>query len=476
MSNKLSGLVVNVFGRIRAALYEWPVTFIGVDPDGNPRAVAVDANGKIKTTGGGGGTPTSYVNKTADFTATAKVPYSVDTASGAVTATLPASPTAGDYIEFVDATNSWGTNKITINPNGKKIGGQTGATYSNNQIGGWFFAVFQNNTQGWQIYATGGIPVNTAVPTIDSNHAVGVQTAGNHGTWTGAPSSYLYQWQSTSDNGATFTNIVLNANTINYTPVAEDVGNKLRLQVQAVNSNGDSVAVSSALSSVIIAPTFPSGAVAYWKLDETSGTRADATGNGNSLTDLNSVLYGTGIINNGALFAGSGGQKLQAGGQLVAAGSDITVAGWMKTDNKTIVQRLFDDGGIYGIQFGLSGFNTNGNIDVALNGGGGPAWYSSGVLAPADGTLFFMAVTVDSSFNVVLYAGKGGTLYNTTFNIGSNNGSWLTGNPAVGSDCRSGDGSGDMHGLIDEVGVWNRALTSGEITTLYGGGTPPPYA
>jgi len=63
--------------------------------------------------------------KTSNFTAVAGKGYLLDTSSGAVTVTLPASATAGDKINIVDATNSAAINNITIARNGLKIYGGT---------------------------------------------------------------------------------------------------------------------------------------------------------------------------------------------------------------------------------------------------------------------------------------------------------------------------------------------------------------
>jgi len=50
---------------------------------------------------------------------------------------------------------------------------------------------------------------------------------------------------------------------------------------------------------------------AYWSLDETSGTRSDATGHGNNLLDPNNnVTSDTGIINKAAVFDGNNYLKI----------------------------------------------------------------------------------------------------------------------------------------------------------------------
>lgn len=80
--------------------------------------------------------------------------YLANTSSAAYTVTLPASPQLGDRITFVDATGSFGTNPLTINPNGLTIMGQTGKSLqlSDNNVS--VDLVFYNATYGWRIIDT----------------------------------------------------------------------------------------------------------------------------------------------------------------------------------------------------------------------------------------------------------------------------------------------------------------------------------
>src|SRR5210317_1687783 len=61
--------------------------------------------------------------KTSNFTAVSGNGYFVDTTSGAITVTLPASPSAGDVIAFKDYANTFDTNNLIIERNGSLIGG-----------------------------------------------------------------------------------------------------------------------------------------------------------------------------------------------------------------------------------------------------------------------------------------------------------------------------------------------------------------
>ena len=61
--------------------------------------------------------------KTASFTAVSGNGYFVNTAGGAVTVTLPASPSAGNIVSVSDYNGTAGTNNITIARNGSNING-----------------------------------------------------------------------------------------------------------------------------------------------------------------------------------------------------------------------------------------------------------------------------------------------------------------------------------------------------------------
>lgn len=67
--------------------------------------------------------------QTSNFSATAGNGYPVNTTTGAITVTLPASPSAGNVITLTDYAGKWATNNVTINVNGNKLDGNaTNAT------------------------------------------------------------------------------------------------------------------------------------------------------------------------------------------------------------------------------------------------------------------------------------------------------------------------------------------------------------
>ena len=116
----------------------------------NGTSIALGASGTIVA-----GTDWQAV-KTANYTATAGQGIFASTSGGAWTLTLPASPTIGDEVTIVDYNESFGTNNLTIDPNGSKFDGKTGNTTMDTDGKNVRF-VFTDATRGW-------VPVFDDVP------------------------------------------------------------------------------------------------------------------------------------------------------------------------------------------------------------------------------------------------------------------------------------------------------------------------
>jgi hypothetical protein len=88
--------------------------------------------------------------KTASFTAVSGNGYFVNTTSGAVTMTLPATPSAGDIVSVKDYAYTFATNNLTVNRNGSPIGGGTDVnTISYSTNGDFLTFIYVDGTQGW---------------------------------------------------------------------------------------------------------------------------------------------------------------------------------------------------------------------------------------------------------------------------------------------------------------------------------------
>ena len=99
--------------------------------------------------------------KTSPFTATSGDGFFINTTSGAITVTLPASPSAGDIVAVKDYTGTAGCNAITLGRNGSKIRGACSCV-SINQNNAGAQLIYVDGTEGWQIFQCGSDSDSTA--------------------------------------------------------------------------------------------------------------------------------------------------------------------------------------------------------------------------------------------------------------------------------------------------------------------------
>jgi hypothetical protein len=86
--------------------------------------------------------------QTGNFNVAAGEGYFVNTTGGVITATLPASPSLGDFASFIDYAGTFDTNNFTIARNGKNIQGTAAdLTVATERAG--FTLIFVDDTQGW---------------------------------------------------------------------------------------------------------------------------------------------------------------------------------------------------------------------------------------------------------------------------------------------------------------------------------------
>jgi hypothetical protein len=91
----------------------------------------------------------------------------------------------------------------------------------------------------------GPVPIETALPTVSGTARVGQTLTAKAGTWSNSPTSYAYQWQTSANNGATWTAIA-GATAATYVTTTNDAGAKDRVVVTAANANGAGTAADSA--------------------------------------------------------------------------------------------------------------------------------------------------------------------------------------------------------------------------------------
>jgi hypothetical protein len=215
------------------------------------------------------------------------------------------------------------------------------------------------------------------------------------------------------------------------------------------------------------------GLVAYWKLDEASGTRNDSVG-ANHLTDASSVGSAAGKLGNAASFATASTDSLSLSDNAEVSTGDVdfTFAFWLY---------LTDEGGPYipiskdeesnrDYTFDFNAIGGSKTLRFYINGGAVNVESASGLSAS---TWYFVVAWHDSTAN--------------TLNLKINNGT--TQSVSTGGTTPTDSGSAFriggrnysgfewwLNGLVDDVGLWKgRILTSGEMTEIYNSGNGVTY-
>jgi len=131
--------------------------------------------------------------QSADFTAASGTGYFVNTTAGAITVTLPASPSAGSVVAISDYASTADTKRIVVANNGNKING-VAASYKITSAGLAITFVYVDATQGWKSVSQATINA-TGVSTSTFIIATGgtITTCGNDKihTFTGAGTFYV---------------------------------------------------------------------------------------------------------------------------------------------------------------------------------------------------------------------------------------------------------------------------------------------
>lgn len=217
--------------------------------------------------------------------------------------------------------------------------------------------------------------------------------------------------------------------------------------------------------------TLSTSLVSYWKLDETSGNRADSHGS-NTLSDNNTVLYGTGKINNAGDFERATTEylsKTSAIGVPTTTGSR-SISAWINLESDTPADAYNAI-----LDYGAEGVNQEyGLILTQISGVKGIGMDKYGALltvnwTPSLSTWYHVISTYDGT-NIKIYINgvylgsvAGGTINTTNTN------------PLLIGARSTTPPTQHFDGLIDETALYSKALTVAEVRALYGYGTPPEY-
>ncbi len=219
------------------------------------------------------------------------------------------------------------------------------------------------------------------------------------------------------------------------------------------------------------------GLMAWYKFDEGSGTTAnDSSGNGNTGTLINSPTWTTGKIDGALSFVSASSQYVNCGTNLGLGGrtSNLTICLWYYQASSNDHGAFFklgnstDVSGGDGVGVGISGqpatngFETAGNRIASLYEG--VRWIDSGVNTTTGWHQF--AIVIDSSGNPTIYS-DGNSIYSDNLGSMLAIGSVGTSIAQVGGYTSSIPSNRFWTGKLDDVRIYNRALSPTEITTIY---------
>ncbi len=212
--------------------------------------------------------------------------------------------------------------------------------------------------------------------------------------------------------------------------------------------------------------------VAYYRLDESSGTRENRVINNTDLTDNNTVGFSaSGVSDNTegcADFVAANNEFLShSGAELRLGDSDWSISLWTNKDTgsdqdilgiwKTSADnrewRLWYRNSINGYQFEISSNGESGGVSTVQSG-----------TASSTGVWYSHIITHDSVNNNIKYY-LNGSLKNTTSHSGGafeGNGEFRMGHTFSSTDYYDGQ--------IDEFGAWTRVLSARDISDIYNSG------
>jgi hypothetical protein len=289
-------------------------------------------------------------------------------------------------------------------------------------------------------------------------------TVSGTGTWTlaDAPTVAATYTQSAGTVNLSASNYNLTAATANKSGGTLTGGGSLILSA----STSQNVQINSAaVAAVQLGTQSTTGLVGYWKLDEASGTSiADSSGSGNTGTLQNGYSWLTSSLpsmqfTDTAAISLNGSANTYATlgtANLPANNAAQTISVWFKdatpdtgNHNMVALSNLTNSG----VQVGLRGSNL-----LAWQWGGNPL---ASTTAPTDGLWHHVAYTYDLTWHRIYLDGVLSDSKMVTPQTGTVSGAFIGTYSTAGGEL--------YNGKLDDVRVYNRALSATEVANLAGG-------
>jgi len=239
----------------------------------------------------------------------------------------------------------------------------------------------------------------------------------------------------------------------------------------ALKSVGPELARTSARTQLAAVDPSDPALVGWWKFDEGSGTTAVDSVGGNNATLSNGAAYIAGHVGSNALNLDGMNDYAVTTGNLNISNA-FTVAAWIDPNGSQAAYfRILETD--YASGFSLNGDSTGAQVQFTIKNG---STATGGTYAP--GTWVYVVATFDGSVPRLYMNGS-------LVGSGAPTSMGAVSMPLYfGTFDRSPGSSSQFKGAIDDVAVYNRALSSAEVQQLYSGvssggggttgGTTPP--
>ncbi len=223
---------------------------------------------------------------------------------------------------------------------------------------------------------------------------------------------------------------------------------------------------AGASATVIGKPTNNLGLIGYWPLDENYGTQAgDFSGNRNTGTINGTTTWTSGIRGGALMFGGGTGDYVAIPGfsRTLTGGGTISAWVYVTSPVEGCDGVVFSRGSVSntGINAGSCGDPTIVGFHWNENGPGGGGFYATGgaPIIPLNEWVLLVLVGEPTQATIYAYSRSGQNSFVEVDTLGSP----LIDALRIGQD----DGSRAFTGKIDDVRIYNRALTAAQVTALY---------
>jgi len=210
--------------------------------------------------------------------------------------------------------------------------------------------------------------------------------------------------------------------------------------------------------------------VAYWELEEASGDRVDSHST-YDLTQSGTPSNATGVQGNGVDLELSSSQHLYVADPFHIS-NNLSISSWIKpesftnNDNRWICRWYNQTEYILRLNAG--------KVDVLHSCSGGTVQVT-GASSLSTGTWYHIVTTYNSTDGLKVYVNNGSPL--TAAANGTINNSVEPFTIGVARSSGGAVAAGTLFdGIVDEVGVWDKTLTTDEVAELYNSGAGMSYA